>query len=437
MLIFVVAAYASGGCDDKTKTHNTMKTKYSRLARGAASVCLASLMLASCASPVTRLQKWAATPADGRQEIALQKFANKALSEKEAAAAIDLLYPMWLEELRTEYAPSWNNKVFRSGDLAMRFDYKVFGEKPADGRSLYISLHGGGNTTPEVNDQQQRNQLMLYRPAEGVYVAPRAPWDDWDMWFKPAIDELYDMVIRTAVATEGVNPNKVYLLGYSAGGDGLYRLAPRMADCWAAASMMAGHPGDVSMVNLRNLPFMIWMGENDAAYNRNKLAAVYGAKLDSLQKGDPAGYIHQTHIVKGKGHWMDREDHAAMPWMAQFTRNPYPATIVWRQEEVMHPSFYWLSVPAGDAARGMEVRATIEGNTVTITKNDYRELTLHFNDSMLDLDKPVVVVSDGKIVFEGTLPRTIENIADSWRSRMDINYVFPAKLTLTAGNLAR
>lgn len=33
------------------------------------------------------------------------------------------------------------------------------------------------------------------------------------------------------------------------------------------ASMMAGHPGEASQVNLRHVPFMIWMGENDGAYD--------------------------------------------------------------------------------------------------------------------------------------------------------------------------
>ena len=42
----------------------------------------------------------------------------------------------------------------------------------------------------------------------------------------------------TAIVFEDVDPNRVYLLGYSAGGDGVYQLAPRMADRFAAASMM-------------------------------------------------------------------------------------------------------------------------------------------------------------------------------------------------------
>ncbi|HBL33685.1 MAG TPA: alpha/beta hydrolase [Porphyromonadaceae bacterium] len=377
-----------------------------------------------------QLEKWRDTPMEKRKELTTQKFAEKALSKEDSRKAIKILYPLWLQDIREEYAAQWRRKAVHNDSLLMRFKYKVFGNSPADGRSLWISLHGGGNVPPPVNEHQYENQLQLYQPEEGIYLAPRAPWDDWDMWFKPGIDELYDNLIRAAVAFENVDPDKVYLLGYSAGGDGLYRLAPRMADRWAAASMMAGHPGDVSMENVRNLPFMIWAGEYDNAYDRNKLAAVYGAKLDSLQKLDTEGYVHETHIVKGKSHWMDLKDKAAVPWMAKFKRNPYPHKIVWRQQAVLHPSFYWLSVERDETRRGMEVRARIEGNTVIIDKNDYRQLTIRLNDQMIDLDKPIIVKYGDNILFNGKVPRNLKNIVESWNARKDISYVFPARLTI-------
>ena len=52
----------------------------------------------------------------------------------------------------------------------------------------------------------------------------------------------------------------LYVLGYSAGGDGVYQLAPRLADRWAAAGMMAGNPNDASPLNLRNLGFALHVG---------------------------------------------------------------------------------------------------------------------------------------------------------------------------------
>ncbi len=353
------------------------------------------------------------------------------LSEKAANDQSKKLYTEWISTNMDNAKDVWTKKEISNDSLLMKFDYKIFGTKPADGRSLYISLHGGGKTKPEVNDQQWKNQIRLYTPEEGVYIAPRAPWDDWNMWFKPGIDELYDQLIRLAIINEEVNPDKVYLLGYSAGGDGLYRMAPRMADRWAAASMMAGHPGEASQVNLRNLPFMVWMGEKDAAYDRNKWAATIGQRMDSLHAEDPSGYIHETHIIEGKGHWMDKVDTAAIGWMTKYQRNPYPEKIVWRQELVTLPSFYWLSVSTDEAKHGMRVDVLRSGNTIVIEKNDYTDLTIWLNDIMFDLNQPIVVTYDGKEIFNGKVKRNIENMKQSLNDRGDAKYIFPAKLTVT------
>ena len=214
--------------------------------------------------------------------VADQRFADKKLTAKGAIEAEQVLLEAWEKEVKKKYHRFWMLKNFSREGLQMKFDYRVFGERPEDGRSLFISMHGGGNAPEALNTQQWRNQIRLYEPREGVYVAPRAPWDDWNMWFKPGLDEFFEALIQTAVVEMGVNPDKVYLLGYSAGGDGVWRMAPRMADRWAAASMMAGHPGEASQVNLRHVPFMIWMGEYDGAYDRNKLAVEKGLVMDSL-----------------------------------------------------------------------------------------------------------------------------------------------------------
>lgn len=316
------------------------------------------------------------------------------------------------------------------GDLRMPYDVKTFGTEPADGRSLWISMHGGGNAPKALNDSQWENQKVLYQPEEGVYVAPRAPWDDWDMWFKPPIDPMFEELIRTLVIYNNVNPDKVYLMGYSAGGDGVWRMAPRMADHWAAASMMAGHPGDVDMRPLRNLPFMIWCGGDDAAYDRNTIDAKRGLQMDSLQLADAGGYIHETHILPGKPHWMDLEDKAALPWMAQFRRNPYPDTVVWVQGDRMRPQFYWLGVPLSEARKGCYIKASVKGNTITIDTKDYSEATIYLNDQLVNLDKTVTVKHGRKTVFKGRLQRTEANMRSSLAERGDPSYCFPSKVTV-------
>ncbi len=356
---------------------------------------------------------------------------NNGLTKAKALEAEREIVKQWKNSLRKRLWDVTAERVVRVDTLVMPIYWQTFGNKPADGRSLYISLHGGGNAPAAVNDGQWQNQWFLYQPDEGVYVCPRAPYNDWDLHFKPLLDRCYRELISYCVAYMDVNPDKVYIMGYSAGGDGVWRLAPRMADTWAAASMMAGHPGDVRLESLRNLPFSVWCGEFDSAYDRNRLAAQRLQQLDSLRTQDPQGYEFTGALVTGKGHWMDRVDTVAVTWMSRFVRNPYPKQVVWHQEENQGAEFYWLKVSPKDAKRHNEVRASYDGNTVTISKSDYNRLTVCLNDRMMNLDQPVRILYKGKVVYEGRVPRTKENIRRNLELRQDERYAFPAEVEVT------
>ena len=52
-------------------------------------------------------------------------------------------------------------------------------------------------------------------------------------------------IIEAFTVLEMVDANKIFMTGYSAGGDGIYHMAPRMADMLAGAAMMTGHPNKV------------------------------------------------------------------------------------------------------------------------------------------------------------------------------------------------
>ena len=336
----------------------------------------------------------------------------------------------WRDSVHTALFKALKEKRLVIGQNAMPIWWKIYGNEPKDGRSLYISLHGGGGTTAETNNGQWNNQKKLYQPSEGVYLCPRAITNTWDLHFRPESDAFYEEIIRMAVACLDVNPDKVYLMGYSAGGDGVWRLAPRMADHWAAASMMAGHPGDVSLLSLRNLPFMIWCGALDAAYNRNEECAKRIEEMDAMQAEDPEGYVHEGHIVEGREHWMYLDDAAAVPWMARFRRNTTPDRVVWCQGDEPKEDFYWLGAPAGEIAKGKVVRAQRSGNTVEILDCDYSSLTLWLNDAMFNLDKPLTVTCGDQLLFEGTVERSPEMMRSTLKKRGDLSYIFPSSITV-------
>ncbi len=359
----------------------------------------------------------------GDKEVCLTKAQTEAVTKEVVDA--------WKASEKARLAYIMTDMAVKVDTIVMPIHGQIYGDKPADGRALFISLHGGGKTTEQVNTEQWHNQWTLYKPKEGVYLCPRAPYDDWDMHFKPLLNKCYRDVINFCVTYLDVNPDKVYILGYSAGGDGVWRMAPRMADTWAAASMMAGHPGDVRLENLRNTPFSVWCGALDKAYDRNKVDAQRIKQLDSLQRQDSDGYKHYGRIVEGKGHWMNQVDTFAISWMEQFKRDPYPKKIVWHQEENQGPVFYWLKVEPEEVARHKEVRASYEGNTVTITKCDYKRLTVCLNDRMMDLDKPVKIMLNGVKIMDGKVKRTRKNIKGNLKLRQDERYAFPTEIHIT------
>ncbi|QJE96476.1 transglutaminase domain-containing protein [Luteolibacter luteus] len=353
------------------------------------------------------------------------------LSKEGAQELVAKLYQKAVQENAAERKQELEKKAIVLGDKTLRWEAKVFGEAPAEGHSLWISMHGGGGAPAALNDQQWKNQIGLYQPAEGIYVAPRAPTNNWNLWHEAHIDPMFERLIEDYVALEGVNPDKVYLMGYSAGGDGVWQLAPRMADRFAAASMMAGHPNEVSLLGLRNLPFAIFMGANDGAYSRNTIAKVKAELLDGLEQQDPGGYVHISRIYEGLGHWMERKDAEALPWMAKFTRNAWPKKVVWVQDDVTHDRFYWIKIPDKAAAKeGQKIVATVEGQTIRLEGDVLGKTVLRLSDQLLDLDQPVNVIVNGRQVWSGEVLRSPEAIAQGLLERLDLRAAATAVVEL-------
>ena len=363
--------------------------------------------------------------------LAEKDFAKVPLTKSDADASRELLWKAHVAAIRKEREKEIKDRLLVDGKLEMPFFYKTFGTKPAGGRSLWISLHGGGGAPKQVNDSQYENQKKLYTVEEGIYLAPRAPTNTWNLWHEGHIDRMFGRLIEDLIVHEEVNPDKVYVLGYSAGGDGVYQLAPRMADYWAGAAMMAGHPNGVSLLSLRNVPFALQVGGNDSAYNRNKVGREYGEQLDKLRKDDPKGYEHFVKIHEGKGHWMNLEDKAALPWMAKFTRNSIPDKVVWKQTGTPHDRSYWLAVPKAEAKGDSLVIAKRDGQTIDITSAEkVTKLLIRLDDRMMDLDKPVKVTHAGKELYSGTPVRTLNTMIQTLVGRGDPKLMFDAEIVV-------
>ncbi len=362
------------------------------------------------------------TARDGFDEM---KISPKELSEikvlrkAKISDEIQRIYRRLLDQTSPERESEMEAKAIEFDGKTMKWEERTFGKAPANGHCLWISMHGGGNAPSELNDQQWQNQANLYQPKEGIYIAPRAPTDTWNLWHEAHIDPMFQRLIEDFVALRGVDPNRIYLMGYSAGGDGVWQLAPRMADRFAAAAMMAGHPNESSVLGLRNLPFAIFVGADDNAYDRSKVVEKRAKQLDKLHREDKDGYVHRTRIYDGMGHWMNGKDQEALPWMEDYERNPWPTKIVWLQDDVIHNRFYWLKLPEGSATKGQKILATVEQQHIDLEGDIPSGMRIRLSDGLINLDQPVTVNINGEQRFSDRVKRESGVIEETLSERLD------------------
>lgn len=353
------------------------------------------------------------------------------LTKSQADESILATWSKRTDSIKQSLQQELDKDEVQAAGKTMKLLVKQFGQAPQSGAALYISLHGGGNAPARVNDQQWRNQIRLYEPEEGYYVAPRAPTDTWNLWHEAHMDDLLDRLILAFVVCKNVDPNRIYLMGYSAGGDGVFQLAPRMSDRWAATSMMAGHPNETRADGLRNVPFALFMGGDDGAYNRNKLAGQWKEELDRLAKEDKGGYEHFVQIYPNTGHWMNGRDREVLPWFKKFTRNTWPKKVVWLQDDVTHDRLYWLGIDKSQAKGGAKIVAEVQGQNISI-ESEVTPIRLFLSDKLVDLDAPITVMLAGKQVFQGQVKRTQAAIDQSLDARLDRELA--ASAVLQVGN---
>jgi hypothetical protein len=110
--------------------------------------------------------------------------------------------------------------------------------------------------------------------------------------------------------------------------------------------------------------------------------------------------------------------------MARFTRTPTPSRVVWWQDDVTEPRFYWLAVRDSQRKAGTHVTATLSGQKLDVTAPGIDQLLIRWNDQMADLDQPITIQSGGRTVFEGHVIRTIETMARTLGERGDPKSVY-------------
>jgi len=327
--------------------------------------------------------------------------------------------------LKADYAA----KVVKFAQYTSPYTLKPVGERPANGWPLFIALHGGGGAPKQVNDSQWREMQRYYKGHPEVggywYVALRAPNDTWNGFYDDYVYPLVDNLLLQFRLFGDIDPNKIFLMGYSHGGYGAYAIGPKMPDRFAEihASAAAGTDGETTAKTLRTTRFTAMVGELDTAYDRYARNLRFQKEVETLRGDRKDIYPVTVTVVKGNGH-TGLPDRDLIPEIYPAVRNPVPREIDWLQTDSVVRDFFWLHVPK--PGKGQEILASCHDNRFVVTANErVAELQVLMDARLVDFSKPVSVELNGSTVTRRLEP-ALKTFCETLARRGDPAYAFSA-----------
>ncbi len=310
-----------------------------------------------------------------------------------------------------------------SGKHVSPYVVKTVGTRPTNGWALFIAMHGGGGAPPEVNDSQWKIMQRYYKdhPEAGgyLYLALRAPNDTWNGFYDRYVYPLVDRLVDNFFLFGDVDPNKVFIMGYSHGGYGAYAIGPKMPDHFAAihASAAAATQGETTPVTLRNTVFSAMVGEKDTMYGRLTRNRSFAEEVEKLRGKRTDIYPVTIDIKEGFGHG-GLPDRDLIPQLYPAVRNPVPRELSWLMTDDVVQDFYWLQVPK--PGKKQEILASCRDNRFVITANsDVASATVFFDSRLVDFSQPIQIELNGATTTRnyapdlGTLCRTLLDRGDA------------------------
>lgn len=309
---------------------------------------------------------------------------------------------IWNAYLKSPLALSskadYDNQRVTFGKHLSPFTVKEVGTRPAGGWPLFIAMHGGGGAPARVNDSQWRHMQIYYKDQASVegykYLALRAPNDTWNGFYDNYVYPLIENLVAQMIIHGDVDPNKVFLLGYSHGGYGAFAIGPKIPHRFAAIHSSAAAPtdGESSAKTLRNTRFTFMIGERDKAYGRRERCEKFSKWIDELKADNPGHYPVQFLYRPGYGHG-GLPDRDMIGKMYDAVRNPIPKHLTWELTDPVVDHFYWLSTDQPDKQK--EIDAAIEGNQISIATKSVSTFSIWLDQRLIDASQPVTITLNG------------------------------------------
>ena len=378
--------------------------------------------------------------------------ANRELNEQKLAKP---------EDLRKGVKVSWNLPEALEKNAVMPYYYGVKGSA-AGKLPLFLYLHGSG-----PKEQEWSTGLILgnrFQDGPSLYFIPQIPNEgDYYRWWQVAKQFAWEKLIRQALVEGNVDANRLYVFGISEGGYGSQRLASFYADYWAAAGPMAGGEPlkNAPIENCANIGFSFLTGADDTGFYRNILTHYTQIAFDSAQLARPLDadkrplFVHRINLLPGMQHHIKYD--LTTPWLKNFVRNPYPKTVLWEDydmDERHRSGFYNLQVLASPSENRTYYDMNIHNNVVTINIKEVEytaverdqhwgiemrfnrsytdakggRLRIYLNNELVDMNKPVTVIVNGKELYRKNVKANLQDMINSCTEYFDPYRVYPASI---------
>ena len=309
--------------------------------------------------------------------------------------------------------------------------------------ALVVCLHGFGFTGEEY--------LERWRTRLGEDYLLACPTYPSGAWFTRRAEELVLETVRQARRRYHIDPNRVFLTGMSNGGIGAWLIGMHHAPLFAGLAPMASGLDDVVMpflANLRGTPVYIIHGAKDQVMPVD-LSRSIARELEVL--GYPHVYReHQREHPMAGGHYFPREELPDLvAWFNRQRREPLPTSLTAVRDGSHFQSFNWVRLDATDPIAAFSedlvdkrderikrrvyarLDASIAGNNrIEVKAEHVQRYSLFLNEQLIDFSKPLTVVTNGRLSFEGTVTPSVETLLRQARLRQDPERLFSVHLTI-------
>jgi pimeloyl-ACP methyl ester carboxylesterase len=312
------------------------------------------------------------------------------------------------------------------------YTMKHVGERPTNGWALFIAMHGGGNAPKSLNDEQWGKMQIYYKdhPEVGgyIYVAPRAPNDTWNGFYDDYVYPLIANLVHQFLLFGDVNPDKIFIMGYSHGGYGAFAIGPKEPDLFAAIHASAAAPtdGETTARTLRNTIFTGMVGGLDTMYGRRWRDEKFRDEISQLRGDRGDIYPVTMTIVEGNGH-TGLPDRDLIKDMYPAVRNPVPRELTWLMTDKVITDFFWFHTDA--PGKQKEIDATCRDNHLTVMTTNVDSATVLLDSRLIDFKKPVAVELNGKTMTQKIQP-SLRTLCETLQRRCDPGLAFTAELRL-------